>query len=417
MENFKKIENTSLEEHENKLEKQRNIFLLSYVESLNKKKIPPFEDSFIDVKNTNNNEAIEEEIKINVNDLDMLLGRYTEIITELVVLHKKLEEKSYNIKWTDEEYKDISNLYLNKIKNWYINDNKNWMKNTISLVEEMDKKFNSLNIKEDVHNDIDKERAGIISFDSDTGEKLKDLFKNTDFNFDKNDHFLQLHLRPLFTLQYNKTNENIFSDNSLKKLAMNIVDRYPETKGIVGQSWILDTSIAQRVGFKILKREYIVSHSFFGQFQDANGQLVQDRINQLMETGEPPFKVATGVIDTIDFLKKYLPQERKGEITLKERNPDFDFEDFYHGKIRTFFNNWDSVSVKDIEVFLNQNEYLKMFLNTKEGSSLSNFLIQSKANDLKMKDLLKSDDYLKQVESFNKFINEKMFISKKVFIE
>ena len=274
-----------------------------------------------------------------------------------------------------------------------------------------------LNIKEENKNGANKERAGIISFDVNTGEKLSDLFKDTDYDFDKNDHFLQLHLRPLFTLQYGKQEENIFSSNSLKELAVNIIDKYPETKGIVGQSWIMDTSIAQRVGFKILKKENICPHHFWGQFQDANGQLVQSRVNQLMETGQPPFKIATGIVDTIDFLKMYLPQERKGEVTLKERNPDFDFQDFYHGKIRTFFDDYDNHSIKDIEVFLNQNEYLKIFLDTKEGGSLSNFLIQAKANDLKMKDLMRNDDYLKQVESFNKFINLKMFISKKVFIE
>ncbi len=413
MENFKKIESKTLEEHKNELERQFHIFKLSYIERLYDKKIPPLEESFIDIKYGENDEIIEKEIKINTDDFNMLLGRYTDILRSFVIAHKKIENPDSRVGWTDEEYDAISKIYIEKIKEFYRVDKTKWIENTMLLLDEMNNKLKN----EKIENLLDDDRSGLISTEIITDQRLENILKNTNIPFNKYDKYLELHLRPLVELQYGKSEVNIFSEDSLKQLALDIVDKYGEVKGIIGQSWILDTPIAERIGFKQLKKTISMTPSFWGQFQDAKGQLVKERINKLLETGKPPYMVVMGIIDVIDFLKKYLPNERKGEVILKEKNEDFDYKSFNDTNIKGNLMRWDDMSLSEVENYIESNKFLKMFFETEEGKNSKDLFIKLKKENIKLENLRSNQEWQDYAQKFNKFIDSLMFKEKKVFIE
>jgi hypothetical protein len=161
----------------------------------------------------------------------------------------------------------------------------------------------------------------------------------------------------------------------------------------------------------------IITPAFWGQFQDSKGQLVQERVSKFLETGEPPYMVATGIIDILDFLKKYLPQERKGEVVLKEKNKDFDYESFHNVNIKGNLMHWDDIGLEELETYFDQNKFFKMFCETEEGKDSKDLFIRLKKNNLKLQDLKHNKEWQEYAERFNKFIDSLMFKEKKVIIE
>lgn len=142
MENLKKIESKSLEEHKNELKRQFHIFKLSYIERLYDKKISPLEKSFIDVKYNEKNEKIETEIKVDVEDFELLLGRYSDIVEKLVRIHHEIENPKVELDVYTENYETLAKIYSSKIKEFYDTDKNTWMNKTLDLLDEMKKKLN-----------------------------------------------------------------------------------------------------------------------------------------------------------------------------------------------------------------------------------------------------------------------------------
>lgn len=144
------------------------------------------------------------------------------------------------------------------------------------------------------------------------------------FGLGPNDDYISIHLEAVFKQRAAGKIELTLSQ-SLEKLAELIVEKYPETRVILARSWIVDSPLAARIGFKQVKRENEIEDPgpFWGQFIEKDGQLNKSRIAKFLETGIPEYKVAYGVINVVDFLKKYLPEQKKGEIELKQIRPGY----------------------------------------------------------------------------------------------
>lgn len=130
----------------------------------------------------------------------------------------------------------------------------------------------------------------------------------------------------------------------LSKVAEQIIDEFPQCAAVVGSSWLMDTPIAKRLGFTPIpefKTPMNVYNAWL-QLIDKNGQIDQNRLKKLMETGELPYRNTVGYIKTEDFLRSYLPKERRGVITLKEKNSEGDtrFQEF-RLEGNHFAKDWD----------------------------------------------------------------------------
>lgn len=148
------------------------------------------------------------------------------------------------------------------------------------------------------------------------GKKYEALKK---YGFASLNHFLELHVDEFYGTEANNLGPAVIKDD-LGKAAEYIVDKAPEIVAVIGHSWLLDTALSERLGFKKIEGEDIKENDFstWLQFIDKNGQIDQKKFSHLMETGKIPYKSSKGFIPTEEFLKKYLPIDRRGKIVLRE---------------------------------------------------------------------------------------------------
>lgn len=161
------------------------------------------------------------------------------------------------------------------------------------------------------------ESLGLIRFREVSGYSMEMA------GFSKDDDFLRIHFSGAYQLEDIKIGlEEVKKEFS--NLAEIIIDRYPQTRAIVGVSWLLDTPIARQFGFKVIdeKKESQNTTPAWMQLVDKNGQIDKEKFNQALETGHLPYKNSFGYISTEEFLQRYLPDNRRGEITLKVIDAD-----------------------------------------------------------------------------------------------
>lgn len=109
----------------------------------------------------------------------------------------------------------------------------------------------------------------------------------------------------------------------LSKLAEYIIDNIPETEAVVGTSWLID-AIGEKFGFTKIKNTEPTESDFSSwlQFINKDGGIDLKRAEQMLQTGKLPFSSTSGYIKIEDFLKRYLPENRRGEIKLRPIDPE-----------------------------------------------------------------------------------------------
>lgn len=141
--------------------------------------------------------------------------------------------------------------------------------------------------------------------------------------FSKLDHFLEVHFD-----QFYSNEEKILGLDLVKKdlaiIAEYIIDNKPETAAVIGESWLLDNKIAKFLGFQEVESSKTQQNDLttWDQLIDSDGQINKKRFEYLLEKGELPFKNTQAHIPIKEFLFRYLPVSRRGEITLKKINPE-----------------------------------------------------------------------------------------------
>lgn len=162
------------------------------------------------------------------------------------------------------------------------------------------------------------EDIGLIKFDQFQEDPEEPIFEK--YGFNKGDDFLEIHIKE----NYQSSEKFGFEETKkeFSKLAETIIDRFPQDRAVVGASWLMSHPLAQKLGFKITNKEMDIGMASWFQFIDKDGQINVKKVEESLETGEKPFKAVWGYIPTEEFLERYLPQERKGNITLKIINPE-----------------------------------------------------------------------------------------------
>ncbi len=168
--------------------------------------------------------------------------------------------------------------------------------------------------------------------------------KLIDLGFSKSDQFLEVHFEEFYRNDEKNIGPELIT-NDLAALAKYIVKERPETAAVIGRSWLLNTPIANRLGFIEIKDDSIQPQNDFTtwlQFVDKSGEIDQKRFNKFLETGELPFTSVKSYISVEEFLKKYLPDDLKGKITLKEIDKNKEQEQAnYEEEMSELRDNWN----------------------------------------------------------------------------
>lgn len=392
----KPIEADSVEEHEKILREKMLEIQFQYVDELAQGKIEPFADDLKEKNDTGNIEAF--------------LSKYTPIALEL----EHQYENRINNEFDKKECDLFKQRVLEKISLLYKKDYKNWIPKSIQLMKDEIKKLGPRN-EEKKRSERRKDRMiGLIEFGIED-----DLGKLTSNSEMKDLPYLSIHFQDFYKQNKDKVESLFFVENSLKELALKIVNEYPETKAVIGESWLMDTPVAKRIGFSILEKNLKkeLGNQFWGQFINKDGQIDDKRISGFLKTGKPPYKVRVGIMMVEDFLKKYLPEDKKGKIILKDFNREFNEEFKKEGKV--FYESiekWDKITVGDIDKILSGSKIINDFLNTEEGKGFD-LLLKDLKKENKQKEELKNNHSLEEYrKNLNEFIKERRFVNKEVII-
>jgi hypothetical protein len=141
--------------------------------------------------------------------------------------------------------------------------------------------------------------------------------------FSEFDDFLEIHFPSIFKAGKKLGREEIVK--ALADLANIIIERYPETRAIVGISWLLERKVMDKIlpMRKFDKPDELASTNW-QQLITEEGQINQDKVQQLFQSGVMPARNIIGYIKVEDFLQKYLPADKQGQIRLKKINPTLD---------------------------------------------------------------------------------------------
>ena len=391
----KPIKTDSIEQHEKELLDKMIGFELEYVERIFLKKIPPLSEYS------------------ETDDFSKLVENCTEIPSRIGrCVHRESNTG-------DADFLRLKEKIMSEICDLYQSDHEHWIERTNGLLEKELKEYEDAERKKEKESRYNKEnKAGLIDFNMETD--LGHLLPGSGIS--DSDICLQIHFEDFYK-QQNGDTKNLFSSKSLEKLALKIVDEHPETKAIVAQSWLVDTAVAKRIGFTVYDRDFDISAvggSFWGQFIDSNGQIKSNEILKFIKTGEPPYRTVAGAIMVEDFLSKYLPEDRRGKIILKEQTEESRKFTEDVNRISQGIKKWDDLSFDEIVTLLNSSSLLADFFKTFPGQGFVKMLKKGKELNLKRDDLryFNYPDRDKFNDAFNQFIkeNRSKFKEKEVII-
>jgi hypothetical protein len=342
------------------------------------------------------------------------LCRYSNLRKEALSRYeekKKLEE-NYDIKIFDEWFNNI----CNEIGNDYKSGDKRWKDHIKDIFDSNLKKLipEEKKISDDLNIENKKNIFGLINANLIFSDNLEK------FGIGKNDECLSIHFKEL-SKQKNKDRsiQNIFSSGSLSKLAVSIVEEHPQVKAIIAKSWLVDSPIGRRIGFKVFRKYKSIMEGmgFWGQFIKEDGNIDQKRMQEFLETGVPKYLPSEGFIKTEDFLKKYLPLEKRGLIELKELTEESikDLNSFEELK-NNLNKNWKEISKEELSLLLMNSHVIVNYVKTEKGKIWFSLMMRAKELGTTPSKL---DNFSKDIEKdFVDYIEnlKKYKISKKIDI-
>lgn len=89
---------------------------------------------------------------------------------------------------------------------------------------------------------------------------------------------------------------------------------------------------------------------------------------------------SVGFIKIEDFLKKYLPKEKRGVVILKEYTKEAKFKKDYYLIRKEINENLFNLSNEEILSFLNKNQELADYFNTQNGKDYLSLLENERLN-------------------------------------
>lgn len=279
-----------------------------------------------------------------------------------------------------------------KIDDIYEHQHDHWMQTVCKLFTAEDQKYQTY-----IDTQSTKESVGVIRYNLRMGEHGLE-----EYGFDKDlDQALEIHFDELFKNPDKKLSTREALD-SLSGLAEVIIDRLPHIKFVMAESWLMDHPLFKKLGFQVTnKQSNLRTPNHWLQFVDKDGQINQQKVDELLATGQFPYYSRVAYFPIIDFLKKYLPLERrKKPIILKDLKPGFkENGQAIEAEGIKFNHDWPNLSTEDIDDL--QNKYPMLC----ELMSKLNLLDEFKEALKRMK--VRNDDWgqgrAKEIDFFKKF--------------
>lgn len=348
-----KIEAENIEDHERQLEKELSKIQILYADHL-------FENS----DKTKTFSGILDEIG------SYIFGKLKDIFQ---IQNKNLDRDTYKTK--EGEYLKKCSTEIDEIYSNAKDDNLNITETILDHIKKLeeDAYINFPGSEEKKHEP--KNKIGLLRYVSteEDGLNPKIRKKMNEEGFEDTDPFLIIHLDAAFK------NENGVKDaiKWLEILAEKIIDQHPQTKGIIGTSWLFDhPAIQRKLGFKNLYDDEQIN---WNQFIDKDGQIKKDLVCKLLEKNKPPFKNLVAYDDVISFLNKFLPKNRRGDVNLKNINPEWEecySEEKFTEDSKKFRNEFDPLENKTKENIENIFNSLPKFKEIWQKLSLYEKLIE-----------------------------------------
>lgn len=353
-----------------------------------------------------------------------LLNRYTNIRNIIANEYSMRTGKEPDLQ-EDSEYWQFRDAVFVAIRDAYIEDPSSWMSKVEECVRE---KVAGLPQAESFESESlpkkKKQTAGLLNYHVYEFEKYAEYYRDDSFfakefpahGITKEDECMSIHLDPLSDSgskqadsQSGEPKENLFSQNSFARLAETIVEKQPAVRAVVSRSWLFDTPIAARVGFHV--SEKLPIDGGFGlwyQFIDKDGNIKRDEVEQFFKTGEPRFRERDAYILTEELVRKYLPQEKRGQVALRRANPEFPAlkanEDI---QIDALSHQFDSTDRQGVLGLIEKAPMLGSYIHTLKGKELLSLVLSLKDQGFLYADVLKEVKARGLRKDWEEFINTK----------
>lgn len=145
----------------------------------------------------------------------------------------------------------------------------------------------------------------------DIPQKVRDALNGVGYG--EHASFLEIHVLPAFLVSTKSFGRAALAD--LGRAAQAILHEMPTVEGVIGESWLVDTTPIQRLGFHVVDgytdtRERGEARS---QMIRRDGTLDKDMLARY-EAGEPlPHAVKLAHMPVREFLDRFLPEEDRGK--------------------------------------------------------------------------------------------------------
>jgi len=310
---------------------------------------------------------------------------FAEALEEMTnFLFRFRESLKYNKKIDELNLQLIMAEWHLKINKAFDNGSDGWVDRVSKVIEGLNKKF--LESMEGLTGSDPREKVGSIQFE--TMPARKELEK---FGISQDDETLELHFEEFYR-RGEKISVGQSALKDLSRVAEIIVDKFPYVKAVTGYLWLFDHPLVKQLGFQVIgpdESRGSRGNSNWLQFVDRNGQINQERINKFLETGEFPMIAQLGFIPVVGFLKRFLPPERRGTITLQElrkgrKKIEKDLQDFS----QSIRERWDKISLDDLSlIFQEKNPALDWLVENDLKDDFFNILFQTKKDGLSLREV------------------------------
>ncbi|HRY82705.1 MAG TPA: hypothetical protein P5232_03325 [Candidatus Moranbacteria bacterium] len=326
-----------------------------------------------------------------------ILERDTGVISKIKDEHERI------LKDDDQIAEDLGKI-KNKINEIYARKNEDWKKEIVQFLGSIHERFNR---KEDEKN---VKKAGIFIYN--IIKSRPDLIKH---GIGEGGDVLEIHLEKM----YKQEGQN-FTSQSIKKsfieLAEMIAEKHLGVSDLAARSWILDSGLVEAFGFEEVERTDSLNHfSTWWQFIDKNGQIDKKRFEQFTKNGKPPLQVVLAKVKVEDFLKKYLPQEKKGKILLKE----YSFKNKEALEFRKMFETkFNSIKPEEIADLFSESRVYSEFYQKGIFNELIEFLVEMKKKGYTYRQIenMKSERLNVISEKLKKVLDANNYVEKEIFI-
>jgi hypothetical protein len=260
------------------------------------------------------------------------------------------------------------------------------------------------------------EMAGVLGYH--IGDQVVPEMKKMGY---RGEETMEISLDMLFE---NKEGFNKFKIlESLMQLACDIVDKHPECKVIFASSWLFDrTEMDKNIpGLNFIND---MSRLNWMQFVGKDNQINLKRLEYLIKNGEPEFEGLLCYMSVEDYLKNFLPKERRGKIMLKDLNPEYtERRSALEREAEMLHSTWDNM----LKTEQNFDEYISQFPNLLEllqkleyKDKIIDFwrdMAQKRMSWVEVKKEEEEVRFEKEGKEINQYLEKSKFVDREVIIE